>query len=122
MPTDDSTSLSDLKNAVSQFVGERDWHQFHDPKNLVMAMSSEVGELADLFRWVDNRESLALAKSPDSRVQVAHELADVLMFVAEFASVCEIDLATAVAEKLEVNAGKYPIEKAKGSSKKYDQL
>ena len=122
MPSDDLTTLTDLKRSISRFVRERDWHQFHDPKNLVMAMSSEVGELADLFRWVENRESMQLAKSPDYGPQVAQELADILMFVVEFASVCDIDLASAVAEKLELNSRKYPIEKAKGSSTKYDRL
>ncbi|MGI9472770.1 MAG: MazG-like family protein, partial [Rubripirellula sp.] len=86
------------------------------------AMTSEVGELADLFRWVDSQRSLELAKSAEYSSQVAQELADIVMFAVEFASVCEIDLAAAVADKLELNARKYPVEKAKGSSKKYDRL
>ncbi|MGI9473571.1 MAG: nucleotide pyrophosphohydrolase, partial [Rubripirellula sp.] len=78
MPTDDATTLSDLKRSVSDFVRERDWEQFHDPKNLVMAMTSEVGELADLFRWVDSQRSLELAKSAEYSSQVAQELADIV--------------------------------------------
>ena len=122
MKNDAHTTISDLKQAVSQFVRERDWEQFHDPKNLVMAMSSEIGELADHFRWLKNHESLELAMSPEHARPVADELADVMMFALEFATICEIDVASAINLKLEENRRKYPIEKAKGSCKKYDQL
>ena len=122
MSTDNETTLADLKHSISQFVDERDWLQFHDPKNLVMAMTSEVGELADHFRWVNNNESHDLATSPENAKDVADELADILMFAIEFASVCKIDIASAIAGKLEQNALRYPIEKSKGSSKKYNRF
>ena len=122
MVTDSDTTLSEIKQLVSQFVEERDWLQYHDPKNLVMALMSEVGELADQFRWVKNTESHDLAASPEHAAEVAEELADIMMFAIEFASVCNIDICAAIASKLEKNALRYPVEKAKGSSKKYNQL
>ncbi|MAI72083.1 MAG: NTP pyrophosphohydrolase [Rhodopirellula sp.] len=122
MGTDSDTTLREIKQMVSQFVEERDWLQYHDPKNLVMALMSEVGELADQFRWVKNTESHALAASPDHAEEVADELADIMMFAIEFASVCNIDISAAIASKLEKNAARYPVEKAKGSCKKYNQL
>lgn len=122
MGKDSDVTLRQIKQMISQFVEERDWLQYHDPKNLVMALMSEVGELADQFRWVKNTESHALATSPDHAEEVADELADIMMFAFEFASVCNIDISSAIASKLEKNAAKYPIEKAKGSCKKYDRL
>ena len=96
MGTDSDTTLREIKQMVSQFVEERDWLQYHDPKNLVMALMSEVGELADQFRWVKNTESHALAASPDHAEEVADELADIMMFAIEFASVCNIDISAAI--------------------------
>ncbi|MEM1068460.1 MAG: nucleotide pyrophosphohydrolase [Planctomycetota bacterium] len=122
MTSDRSTTVEELKSAVAQFVRERDWEQFHDPKNLVMALTSEVGELAEHFRWVPSEDALATAKADSNREAVAHELADVLMFALEFANVCEIDIAEAIEQKLEINRHRYPVEKAKGRSDKYDRL
>ena len=122
MATDSDTTLDDAKQMISRFVDERDWLQYHDPKNLVMAMMSEVGELADQFRWVSNTESRALAISSENAEEVSDELADIMMFAIEFASVCDIDIASAITSKLEKNAERYPVEKAKGSSKKYNRL
>jgi len=122
MATDSDTTLTDAKQMISRFVEERDWLQYHDPKNLVMAMMSEVGELADHFRWVNNTDSRALAISSEHATEVSDELADIMMFAIEFASVCDIDIASAITSKLEKNAERYPVEKAKGSSKKYNRL
>ena len=122
MGTDTETTLEEIKQMISGFVEERDWLQYHDPKNLVMALMSEVGELADQFRWVNNSESRSLATSPEHAEEVADELADIMMFAIEFASVCNIDISTAIASKLKKNAVRYPIDKAKGSCKKYDRL
>ena len=122
MTNDQTTTVAELKAAISEFAADRDWQQYHDPKNLVMALTSEVGVLADLFRWISNGQSLAAANDPSNAKEVAHELADVLMFALEFASVCQIDIASAIAEKLEINAQRYPVSKAKGSHLKYDRL
>jgi NTP pyrophosphatase (non-canonical NTP hydrolase) len=122
MTTDSETTLTEIKQLINRFVEERDWLQYHDPKNLVMAMMSEVGELADQFRWVNNADSHALAASTEQAEDVADELADIMMFAIEFASVCNIDITSAIASKLDKNASRYPIAKAKGSCKKYDRL
>jgi NTP pyrophosphatase (non-canonical NTP hydrolase) len=119
---DETTTVAELKAAIRAFVSERDWGQFHDPKNLVMALTSEVGELSDYFRWATNEESRGIAVDPEHAEAVAHELADIMMFAIEFASVCEIDIASAIKAKLEINADRYPVAKAKGSSRKYDRL
>ena len=119
---DKTTTVAELKTLVATFCQERDWEQFHDPKNLVMALASEIGELADLFRWVSNEKSRETAVGQEMAESVAHELADVVMFALEFASVCRIDVARAIESKLKINAGRYPIDKAKGSSVKYNRL
>ena len=122
MTTDQSTTIADLKSDVAEFVRERDWGQFHDPKNLVMAMVSEVGELAEHFRWVRSEDALPTAVDPANAETIAHELADVLMFALEFANVCDIDIARAIESKLVINRQRYPVEKSKGKSDKYDRL
>ncbi|MCP4888094.1 MAG: nucleotide pyrophosphohydrolase [Rubripirellula sp.] len=119
---DRTTTISDLKTAVATFAEERDWEQFHDPKNLVMAMVSEIGELSEHFRWVRSEEAFATAADPANAEDIAHELADILMFALEFANVCDIDIAKAVSSKIEINRQRYPIEKAKGRSDKYNRL
>ena len=122
MENDEATTIQDVKTAVADFTAERDWGQFHDPKSLVMALASEVGELADLFRWIKGDESRAFALEPRNSEAIAAELADVFMFAVEISSVCGIDIAEAVERKLKLNAERYPVAKAKGSSLKYDQL
>jgi len=119
---DETTTIADLKKLIATFVAERDWEQFHDPKNLVMALTSEVGELADIFRWVTSEKALELALDREHAQGVANELADVMMFALEFASVCGIDVVSAMNTKLLINTEKYPVSKSKGSSRKYNQL
>jgi dCTP diphosphatase len=122
MNDDHTTTVAELKAAVGTFVAERDWQQFHDPKSLVMALASEVGELADHFRWLTNEQSRDVAVDPEHAEAIAHELADIMMFAVEFAAVCEIDIASAITAKLEINEARYPVAKAKGSNRKYDRL
>ena len=119
---DKTTTVADVKAAITEFVDERDWSQYHDPKSLVLAIASEVGELADHFRWLTREESFEVIKDPADAKAIANELADVIMFALEFASVCKIDISTAVEDKLRINAEKYPVDKAKGSKLKYDRL
>ena len=122
MEDDQTTTLEEVKAAIAAFAAERDWQQFHDPKNLVMALTSEACELAEHFRWVTNEESHGTAVDQENAEAVANELADVVMFAFEFASVCGIDIVSAISAKLEINAARYPVAKAKGSSRKYDRL
>jgi len=109
-----------LRDKLRQFAAERDWDQFHSPKNLAMALSVEAAELLEHFQWLSDAESAALA--PEKRIKIREELADVLLYLIRLADKLDIDLATAAADKLNVNAQKYPIQKARGSNKKYTEF
>lgn len=119
-PPPQADLLTDLRLALRRFATERDWDQFHSPKNLAMALSVEAAELLEHFQWLSDAESSAL--SPEIRAKVSEELADVLLYLVRLADKLDVDLAAAAAEKLKVNAAKYPADKARGSSKKYSEL
>ena len=112
-------SLKNLRTRINTFVNERDWAQFHSPKNLAMAMIVEAAELVEQFQWDTPQESQQL--SPEKRQAVAHELADTFVYLLRIAEVLEIDLIEAANKKIDLNALKYPIEKAKGSNAKYTE-
>ena len=118
--SDGSTTVAQLRELVDQFVAERDWRQFHTPKNLAMALTVEAAELAEHFQWLTAEES----RSPQDgkREQIRDELADVLIYLVELADALEVDLIAAARDKIEKNALKYPVEKARGNAKKYDEL
>ena len=100
------TDLVTLRDALRSFCAARDWHRFHTPKNLVMALSVEAAELVEHFQWATPEESLALP--PDKRAAVADEIADVLIYLTELADVLDIDPIAAAREKIVKNAAKYP--------------
>lgn len=108
--------------ALRQFADERDWQQFHSPKNLVMALSGEVGELTEIFQWMTEADSHAAASAPKTARAVRDELADVALYLIRLADVLGVDLNAAITDKLATNAAKYPVEAARGVSTKYDQL
>jgi dCTP diphosphatase len=112
--------LQELRNALRQFAAERDWDQFHSPKNLAIALNVEAAELLEHFQWLSDAESAAIP--PEKQIKVRQELADVLLYLVRLADKLDVDLAVAAAEKLDLNATKYPIDKARGSSKKYTEL
>ncbi len=112
-------SLEDIRQGVAKFAKDRDWEQFHSPKNLSMALSVEVAELMEHFQWLSEEQSRAL--SPETLAEVAKELADVQVYVVRLADLLNIDLLNAVTSKMEENARKYPAEKVRGSAKKYNQ-
>jgi dCTP diphosphatase len=120
-----SGPLIDVKGlsvALTAFAAERNWDQFHSPKNLAMALTGEVGELSEIFQWLTEEASKSAATNPDTATAVRDELADVTLYLVRLASVLGIDLNEAVTQKLKKNADKYPVEKAHGSDKKYDKL
>lgn len=119
---DSATTVSELKARVLAFVRERDWEQFHSPKNLSMALAAESGELMEHFLWASTEQSYAVANDPAKRTKIADELADVVIYAIEFANITGIDLAAAVEAKMTANAIKYPVEKAKGRAEKYTEL
>lgn len=120
-PTSPQTDvLSGLRLELRRFATERDWDQFHSPKNLAMALSVEAAELLEHFQWLSDAESSALPA--EARAKVSEELADVLLYLVRLADKLDVDLAAAASEKLKVNAVKYPADKARGSNKKYSDL
>ena len=109
-----------LSERLRAFAKARDWEQFHNPKNLVMALSAEVGELTEIFQWRTAVESQTL--SADDLRRVSEEIADIQIYLVRLTDALGVGLEQAVAEKIEVNETKYPVEKARGSSKKYTEL
>ncbi|NMC18996.1 MAG: nucleotide pyrophosphohydrolase [Thermogutta sp.] len=112
--SDDSTTLADLRRWVEEFVSARDWHRFHTPKNLAMALAIEAAELMEHFQWLTPEQSRQVATRPDRRDAAAEELADVLCYALALANELGIDVASAVFRKMEKNAVKYPVERYRG--------
>jgi dCTP diphosphatase len=119
-PGERPMSLEELRGALRRFASDRDWDQFHSPKNLAIALSVEAAELLEHFQWTaeDGQGSLA----PDRHAKVGEEIADVLLYLVRLADKLNIDLLAEATQKIQVNAAKYPVEKARGSSKKYTEL
>ncbi|WP_413578039.1 nucleotide pyrophosphohydrolase [Bdellovibrio sp. HCB290] len=116
-----SDSLSEMIQVIQKFCEERDWDQFHPPKDLAIGMSTESNELLDLFRFKSEAQIQEKMHSAEFNEKVRDELADVFFFVLRFAQMNNIDLAAALAGKLKKNAAKYPVESARGSNKKYNE-
>ncbi|GBD95802.1 MAG TPA: nucleotide pyrophosphohydrolase [Nitrospirae bacterium] len=114
-----SDSLENLKTCLQKFAAERDWDQFHSPKNLSMALIAEAAELIEHFQWLTQEQSSNL--SPDKLKEVEQELADILIYLVRIADKLGIDLINAANEKMDLNAVKYPASVVHGSSKKYDE-
>ena len=111
---DSTTTLADLRDLVRRFVEERDWRQFHSPKNLSMSLAIEAAELMEHFQWIDIAESRAVRTQPQKLAQVREELADVLCYALALANELEIDLSAAVRDKMVKNAAKYPADRSRG--------
>ncbi len=113
-------SLEELRLKLRQFAEERDWRQFHSPKNLTMALCGEVGELSEQFQWLSEEDSKKLS---DKRLAaVKDEIADVQLYLVLLADSLGVDIVDESARKIEANALKYPVSKAKGRSDKYNEL
>ena len=119
---DATTTTAELKARVLAFVRERDWEQFHSPKNLSMALAAEAGELMEHFLWATPEQSRAIVHDPVKRAKIAEELADVVIYALEFAKATQLDVAAAIDAKMAANAKKYPVEKSRGRSEKYTEL
>ena len=114
---DATTTLQDVKDLIARFTAERDWQQFHSAKNVAMALVSEAVELMAHFRWSGQGEDADVLGDAQSLREVRHEVADVLLLLAEFANVAGIDMAQAVEEKTAINAERYPVEKSRGTAR-----
>jgi NTP pyrophosphatase (non-canonical NTP hydrolase) len=113
--------IAKIQEFQRQFAKEREWEQFHTPKNLSMALSAEVGELLEIFQWLTTEQSDNLKES-EKKNEVSEELADITYYVLRIADMMDIDLEKAVWDKMKKNADKYPVSKAKGNAKKYTEL
>lgn len=112
-------SLRELAARLERFAEERDWRQFHSPKNLASALIVEAAELLEPFQWLTEQQSRELA--PEKREAVAMEIADVLIYLVRLADVLGIDPVEAAQAKLCVNAQRYPVERSRGNNRKHDE-
>ena len=113
-PGDTVTNVDQLRQLVRNFVDERDWRQFHAPKNIAMALAVEAAELMEHFQWIDAEDSRALSDDPEKLTAVAEELADVIGYGLALANELGIDVSQAIYAKMKKNALKYPAEKYRG--------
>jgi NTP pyrophosphatase (non-canonical NTP hydrolase) len=115
-----SDPLRALRDALRRFSAERDWDRYHAPKNLAMALSVEAAELLEHFQWLSEQESQNL--SAQQLAKVREEIADVLIYLVRLADKLDVDLIAAARDKLVVNAQKYPVDKARGNNRKYNEI
>jgi NTP pyrophosphatase (non-canonical NTP hydrolase) len=116
---EENGELMRLRDLVRVFVDERDWDQFHTPKNLSSALSVEAAELLEHFQWLKHGQADELGA--EKLVQVRHEMADVLVYLVRLADKLDVDLMAAVEEKMVLNRAKYPAELVRGDARKYDE-
>ena len=112
--SDQTTTVEQLRAMVRRFVAERDWQQFHSPKNLSMAMSIEVAELMEHFQWLTTEKSRSIGDDPERLLGVQEELADVVCYALALANELDIDLSDAMQSKMRKNEQKYPVETYRG--------
>ncbi|XP_011084149.1 dCTP pyrophosphatase 1-like [Sesamum indicum] len=117
-----TVTLDDLKEKMANFAEERDWDQFHSPRNLLLALVGEVGELSEIFQWKGEVPRGLPDWQEQEKLHLGEELSDVLLYLIRLSDVCGIDLGKAALRKLELNAQKYPVHLCKGSSQKYYQI
>ncbi len=124
MPDDPNTpaTLVELTGRLVAFRDERDWRRFHSLKNLMLSVSLEAAEILELAQWKDEAEIDALADDPDFRDALGRECADVLIYLLLICERAGIDLGAAASAKIDLNASKYPVEKARGNARKYTEL
>ena len=111
-----------IQRAADEFIKARDWDQFHSVKNLSMALSVEASELVEIFQWMKEEDSNLVANDSKLQLKVEEEIADIFMYLLRISTKSGIDIEKAVLSKIKKNEEKYPIDKSKGSSKKYDEL
>jgi len=119
---DDKTTIKDLKEMVRFFCEERDWDQFHNPKDLVIGISTEAGELLDCFRFKSVEECERLISDINKKSKVTEEVADVFYFLLRLAQKYDIDLSVELEKKMKKNNEKYPVEESRGSNRKYSEV
>jgi len=118
---DEKMLISELKAIVKEFCESRDWNQYHNPKDLSIGIVTEAAELIEHFRFKSQKEMVDIMENADKRTAISEELSDILFFVLRFAQMYDIDLAQEFQRKMSLNEKKYPVEKFKGSNKKYTE-
>lgn len=111
-----------INSVLEDFIAERDWDQFHSPKNLAMALVVECSELVEIFQWMSEEQSKLIGDDDQVRSKLEDEIADIFVYLLRIATKAGIDIQTATLAKIAKNAAKYPVDKAKGSAKKYNEL
>jgi dCTP diphosphatase len=114
---DQETTVGELRQMMARFVAQRNWEQFHDPKNLASSIAIETAELMEHFQWVRSDQVHEIRDDPQQRTAVREELADIVAFVLAFANSMDLDISSAVAEKMARNAEKYPADRYYGRFK-----
>jgi NTP pyrophosphatase (non-canonical NTP hydrolase) len=115
--TDADTTLADICRRVGDFVAARDWQQFHTARNLSVAIAIEAAELMERFQWLTDSQAAAAAKDPGERMAVIDELADVLIYALSLANALQVDVSTAILDKLERNEHRFPVERWRGCAR-----
>ena len=118
-PNNDPITIGTIKNKINQFVIDRDWMQYHTPRNLLLALIGEIGELSEIFQWRGECKPGLPSFNNNDKIHLGEEMADVLIYLCRLADVCNINLTHAVNDKMKKNAKKYPAKLVKGSAKKY---
>lgn len=119
---DRKTSIYQLRQLIQDFVDERDWRKYHNPKDLAISIAIEAAELMELFQWVSERKVEKVLEDAERFTRLEEELADIIILCFNLANVLDVDVAKAVTKKVEKNRAKYPVDLVKGNCKKYTQL
>jgi NTP pyrophosphatase (non-canonical NTP hydrolase) len=119
---DNQVSIAELKDLVRRFCEDRDWDQFHGPKDLAIGIVTEASELLEIFRFLSDSQCASTLAMGDKREGITNEIADVFFFILRFAQRFNIDLDESLSRKMKSNADKYPLEKARGKNLKYTDL
>ena len=120
--SDANTHIQELKDIIQKFCNEREWGKFHNPKELAIGMSTESGELLQLFRFKSEEQMVAALENQEKRNQISEELADVFYYILLFSSYTNIDLTKSLKRKMELNLKHYPVEKSIGNNTKYNEI
>ena len=113
-------NIEKIEKIIDKFSEDRDWNKYHSPKNLVMALSGEVGELNEIFQWLSEKESYNLP--PETKQHTKDEVADIAIYLLKICMKLDINLEDAIVEKMKSNEKKYPVDKIKGKFKKYTEI
>jgi dCTP diphosphatase len=116
------SNLDRIKERLRAFARERDWEQFHNPKNLAIAIACEAGELLEIFQWLSESDSQGIMNDAKKADQIREEIADILIYLIRLADILNLELEDAVTRKIDLNAAKYPTATSKGTARKYTEL